>query len=138
MLLLEGHKNGRQRREQSTPCASFTINLRRDDDGILKLMQSFFQCGKIVYGKTRNMCNLRFRTMVELAIVVKHFDNFSLLAKKKRDYSIWREGVTLLLRVAERKQIRSRGYSSYKWSLEEFAEFMVIKEELQAIRKFVE
>lgn len=136
--LLLDKKKGVRARTQPTPCASFAISLRRDDDRVLKLIQSFFQCGSIIYGRTENNCSLRFRTLVELASVINHFDTYPLIAKKSNDYEIWREGVSLLLSVSERKQIRSRGYSSYKWTIDEFADFVVLKEELQSGRKFKE
>lgn len=132
-LLLDTRTDGKQ----PTPYASFAINLRRDDDGILKLTQSYFQCGSLVYGKTRNLCSLRFRTLQELPVVLHHFENFPLFAKKRKDFVVWRDGVKLLLAVSKKRQIRSQRHgSSYKWTEDEYNFFVSLKDELEQGRKF--
>lgn len=133
-LLLGAHHKRRQRRY--TPCASFVINLRADDDGVLKLIQSFFQCGRLVYGKTRNMCHLRFRTHPELKMILDHFNKTPLLAKKKKDFEIWKKGVSMILQISRRRQLRGRGLSCYKWSKDEHNEFVFLKSQLAASRLF--
>ncbi len=121
---------------QSTPCASFAINLRRDDDGILELIQSYFQGGTLVYGKTTSQCTLRFRTLSDLVCIVGHFDKFPLFAKKAADFKTWREAVCLMCFVAERRQKRSQRYGAgYKWTVSEHALFVSLKTRLGEGRK---
>ena len=128
-----------KKQERPTPSASFAINLRRDDIGILELIQSYFRCGAIVYGKTRHLCLLRFRKLEELDVIVKHFEVFTLLAKKKNDFAVWRDGVRLMLMVSRIKQRRSQMYgAAYKWSSDSHAFFMSLKQELEDGRKFKE
>ena len=135
-LLLDERK-GKRKRDQPTPCASFAINLRRDDDGILKLIQSYLHGGTLVYGKTRHLCSLRFRKLSDLSTVVQHFDMFPLFAKKAADFKIWRDGVILMLYVVQRTQKRSQRYgSSYKWTPSDHELFVVLKDQLEQGRKF--
>ena len=136
LLLDDRVRPRRKRQDMPTPSASFAINLRRDDDGILKLIRSFFQCGSLVYGGTTQQCTLRFRKLDDLEVIVAHFDRFNLFAKKKEDFKIWREGVRLMLFVSERKQKRSQRYgSSYKWTKVDHDYFVSLKNRLTSGRK---
>lgn len=136
LFLSDRVRSGRKKQARPTPSASFALNLRKDDDGILKLIQSYFQCGSLIYGGTTTQCTLRFRKLSDLAVIVEHFDKFNLFAKKKEDFKIWKQAVGLMCFVSERSQKRSQRYgSSYKWGLVEHDWFSCLKKELSEGRK---
>ena len=127
--LLIGRKGKSSR---PTPYASFVIKLRHDDYEILSLIQSYFQSGNIVHGHTRHECDIRFRTLDQLPVIVKHFEEFPLLAKKRFDFTIWKEGVKMILDISKRYQHRlGRNHGiQHKWRKEEYEQFLALKSRL--------
>lgn len=83
-----------------TPKAVFQIALRADDEAILDLIQSYWQCGNLHRQKRHNgklasefhVNNLRQLT----AVVIPHFDRYPLRAKKRFDYAIWKQAATMM------------------------------------------
>ncbi len=131
-----------------TPSARFTINLRSDDAEILYIIQSFWGCGRVkLNGLTdkRNPNPHMVFNVHDLAslqgIVVPHFDAFPLLAKKSRDFVIWKQAVALLhgISLRPRTWIRkpggNRGFIP-KWVEKETKEFLAFREALQKQRLY--
>jgi hypothetical protein len=129
--------------------AEVQINLRADDRPILKLIQSYLGCGRFTIGKPRLhqrrpnplllLCVSRTRELKN--VIIPHFERHPLFAKKSRDFTIWRQGVELLYRVAQRPRRAKRGVGCgagrvASWSPQELAEFTAIAEALRDVRRF--
>jgi len=140
----------------NTPMIRFTIGLRADDLQILKLIQSFWGCGGILFHKPTEKsrlkwkvnacpaCQFYIRTTPELVnIVIPHFEKYPLRAKKARDFLIWKRGVSLAWSVYNRKTIpRTRIYKGQvrgiyrRWESHEVAEFRSLSDTLRNQRKY--
>ncbi len=121
---------------RSTPSANFTISLRRDDLGILEKIQSFWGCGLIhfTYQKTNGRkCPVAAYTVNRIGqlagILVPHFERFPLLAKKRLDYQIWKEGVALTAG-------RNHPGKKRRWSTSELARFTALHDALRSQRAY--
>jgi hypothetical protein len=129
--------------------ARFLIKLRHDDQPVLELIRSFLECGRLHYrsrtGDSRPGGNPAVELVVSRVInlveqVIPHFRAFPLLAKKKRDFPIWEQGVELIRRVSSRKVrlASSRGdcgSGTYpKWTTAELADFLALRDALSAQR----
>ncbi len=93
-----GRTAHRGREKRWTPRAMFLIKLRADDSEVLKLIQSYFGTGLISMMSERGSskpqtryCINRINTLEE--IIIPHFEQYPLFAKKRTDFEIWREGV---------------------------------------------
>jgi hypothetical protein len=94
--------------------AYIVIVLRADDHAVLKLIQSYWQCGTISDKKkpSNNLKNAKpqYRYYIDSIIhhtniIVPHFERFPLRAKKQRDFLIWREAVAILRVIKRRRPI---------------------------------
>lgn len=129
------------RRTLPTPSACFAIRLRADDIGVLQILQSFWQCGLIYRGKRgeRNPeVHYKIAAIPDLhEIVIPHFDRHPLLAKKARDFALWREGVQMHCAVQARP-IRSSGRGTGKrWTDAERKRFSDLIDQIKTGRKYV-
>src|SRR5262245_50053499 len=92
---------------RATPDALFSIGLRADDHAILRLIQSFFGCGVIYFahserqrGNDKPKVTFRINRLADLSrIIIPHFIRYPLLAKKGRDFLIWKQAVELMSAV---------------------------------------
>jgi len=129
-----------------SPRAFLQINLRDDDAPVLSLVQQYWRCGTFSVQKRCEQMNkphpcLMYRVVGirELkAIILPHFDRFPLLAKKKRDLAIWREGVELIATVACRRRQGGRGRWGVrqKWTPREIAHFLALRQALADQRQY--
>jgi hypothetical protein len=129
--------------------ATFEINMRLDDRPILDQIQSFFGFGSITehesYSEDRDaedqaklVCT-RVRPLK--GIIIPHFEQFPLRAKKARDFQIWREAVQLLYQVAMRPRKAKRGKGGgagriASWTPDELARFTEFCLALGDVREF--
>jgi hypothetical protein len=122
-----------------TPIARFLIQLRSDDVAVLKLVQSYFQCG-VVSVSGRKAYYMVVRLCYLSDIIVPHFEKFPLFAKKKRDLSIWKNAVSLAATVSSRKRKRfsTTSRAVKKWTSEEHRRFCSLINDLRNVRKFEE
>lgn len=88
----------------------FGITLRADDLPVLQMIQGYFQCGVFMRDRGRTTPGQKptvtyriFDLPSLLDIVVPHFVRYPLLAKKSKDFPLWREGVELCYRIHKRK-----------------------------------
>lgn len=129
------------------PLAEFCLCQRNDDIPVLQLIQAYLRCGKIYteYRYKNKVGNpkaifrvIRFSDLAE--IVVPHFDIYPLIAKKRRDFSIWREGILLGQRVSKRPFKTRRGIGKLgrqpKWLPEEVEHFTRLHDALRAQREY--
>jgi hypothetical protein len=99
---------------------SFTIKVRDDDIEILKLIQSFLDCGRIFCRpahKTTNPC-ASFQVVKRIDLtrkIIPHFEKYPLLAKKRKEFLIWKDAVLLSNSVSSRKRI----FHASRWTEEE-------------------
>lgn len=129
------------------PMIHFEITLRKDDLEVLQLIQSFFGCGTIRtegWGK-KSMPKAKPRAIFRVAKVkdqvdriIPHFDAYRLLAKKKHDYLIWKEGVLLQHKIVSRgRKSRGRGTGSLPlWTPEEHVTFLELVTKLRTQREY--
>ncbi len=137
-----------KKRGWSSPTAIFTILLRRDDREILDMIQSYFGVGKVYLVKKSEgdrkdtkpkSCYYVGRIVDLYSVIVPHFDQYPLFAKKRRDFLIWRQAVELLYRVTRKKRRwrgNHRGGMLPVWSPEERSEFDEISSKLKGIRLY--
>jgi LAGLIDADG endonuclease len=79
----------------------FDINLRDDDDEIIKLFHDTFKIGVVNYysANRETMPNanpqvvFRIAKLTDCLKLIEIFDNHPLRAKKKKDYEIWKQAV---------------------------------------------
>ncbi len=103
----------------------FAIMLRSDDSPSLRLIQSFWQCGSIYVGKkvrTSQTKNAKLQTEFRVGkrsdlvnVVIPHFEQFPLIAKKSRDFLIWKEAVLFLDRqpkCANKSRLKPLSYAA--------------------------
>ncbi len=129
------------------PRTMFSINLRSDDKSILYLIQSYFQRGQVLVGKQRakkgnsNPCaTFRMSNKQSCKLLIDHFDTYPLMAKKARDFMIWKEGCSLISSVHSKPFI-GRGLGGgagwiCKWTNDARDRFEDLRDELRCIRKF--
>lgn len=124
--------------------ADFFLGVRADDIVVLKLIQSYWQCGSIYIGKpnisvknANPLAAYRIQRANELVkIVVPHFEKYPLYAKKKRDFEIWKEGVKLQYQIKTRKyrmQPVGKGRMP-QWTQEDMARFTYLINSLRDVR----
>lgn len=124
------------------PAAHFAIALRSDDLAILEMIRSFFGCGGISFKRNKRGFVGKSFAINRIAdlheIVVPHFEEYPLLAKKRNDFLIWKSGVNLIRSVNIRPQqyrTGTKGSRVSKWRPEERALFAELHDRLRAIRK---
>ena len=85
--------------------AWFGIMLRQDDKAILKQIQKYFDCGILQKENRLKKDKISRKPLVRYEIrkykdlfekVIPHFEKYPLQAKKKRDYAIWKEAVSIM------------------------------------------
>lgn len=128
--------------------AFYLVALRDDDWKIIGLIQRFLRCGTIhphsSKSRRQSTSNPALGFQVRVAadleeIVVPQFERYPLMAKKARDFAIWRRGVAILYRVTRR---RRKGYQNGsggchpRWTPEEHEEFRHLAESLKAQRQY--
>lgn len=134
-------------KKRSTGTALFRIALRRDDRDTLQLVRSYFGCGWLNLQKpnkaTKNskpmslFCVSKTSDLVRL--VIPHFEAHPLVAKKRNDFLIWRQGVELLKVVTRRDHTRKFGFAAgfaSRWSDDEREQFWLIREKLREQRRY--
>lgn len=128
-----------------TPAIEFQIAMRADDNAILFTIQSFFQCGFVKFRervcKDRNASPgavFQVRRVSDLAEkIVPHFIEYPLLAKKARDFAVWREGVILASQVMMTPK-SAQGYKGTKtrWVGAPIDRYRQLVESLRSLRKY--
>jgi len=128
--------------------SKFVINLRADDFEALSLAQRFWGCGSLYENShppsrtKRTNAGTLFsvdRWQELLNIVIPHFEEFPLRAKKANDFAIWAEGTRLIAEVMNRPR-RGRGPgqvgSASRWTESEKKHFIYLRDKLRGQRKF--
>ena len=134
--------------QDGLPGAKFEIRLREDDGDVLRLVQSYWKCGRVgrickaqENGNRKPTISFNVDRVLELAeTVVPHFEQFPLFAKKKRDFVIWREGVMLRREVHLRPDEWRKGHIGRlrKWTDEDKRRFGELASLLKETRAFPE
>ena len=116
--------------------AIFKIVIRTDDKPILENIREFFGCGNIAVCKpAKRIKNAKSTTAFYISkpeenveVVIPHFEEHPLQAKKQYDFLIWRQGVELLYRVTSRKLKRRKTKGGFlpRWTEEERNQFQAL------------
>ena len=117
-----------------TPAARFFISLRKDDESVLFIIQSYLACGAVDHNErplpSKPQSLFRVDKIADLAgIVVPHFEHFPLMAKKLMDFGLWRQAVEIIYTVNHRP-IRTR------WTVGERQQFYDIQDALHEQREY--
>jgi len=130
-----------------SPLAMFSLNLRADDLPVLRLIQSYFNCGYLHLFrhktphrqgiKSNDGCYWRISSIPALALkLVPHFDRFPLYAKKRNDFKIWREAVLLIRQYQRLPRILKDPQGTRIWTADRLDHFMSLRAALMSGRKF--
>lgn len=123
--------------------ASFGIDLRLDDLVVLEKIQLFLGCGKISI-RQRNGANPQASYQVKSTAdlfnkIIPFFNQYPLVAKKSRDFKLWKKGVSVLNHVRSKMVRRKLGGGTLsKWDAEERSLFDQFHHQLRCIRQYVE
>jgi hypothetical protein len=139
-------------RERCVVCiADFSISLRADDSRVLHLMQSFFQCGNMSRYECESYrrraiplnanprCTFRVNRLQDLTErIIPHFLAYPLIAKKARDFAIWKEAVELQYRIQNRprRPLYGRRGTKSKWTAAEHEQFENYMNALRSQREY--
>ncbi|TSC68145.1 MAG: hypothetical protein G01um101466_538 [Parcubacteria group bacterium Gr01-1014_66] len=98
----------------------FAITLRSDDSAILESIQNTLECGFISFtsnGSTINPHNsIRYQVsdMTDLMEkIVPFFDTYSLRAKKKYDFELWKQALKILFKYKNKRKIATKGQQGF-------------------------
>lgn len=127
--------------------ALFRITLRDDDADTLRMIHSFWQCGRLTLSdnsrsKIKNAKPIAIYGVQSVAdltnIVIPHFERYPLRAKKRNDFLIWRKGVDLMAEIQSRPRVYREGGSGFipVWSSAEREQFRSISAELVKQREY--
>ena len=116
----------------------FIINLRKDDENILRTVKERLNIGKIYYPKLQNkrrpgakeQCQWKVFKKSECLKLVKIFDEYQLRTKKVRDYKIWRQAVIFMNEKEKGNRWIGPLWSNWK-TMEQF------KEQIKKVRKYI-
>jgi LAGLIDADG endonuclease len=131
------------------PKAPFKIGLRQDDSPTLRLIQSFFGCGNLHLDKAsyrRHICKGRrdcldyvvVKVSDLASVVIPHFENYPLRAKKRNDFEIWKRGVCHIQNVISRGRAGrrdGRGREPF-WGQPDLDYFKSLITALKTVRQF--
>ncbi len=142
-----GLKKTYRLRIDSTPCAYFAVVLRMDDRQILETIQSYFMAGNInnrkpdlkVSHNSNPTAVYRVNKIFHLvSAIIPHFEKYPLLAKKQRDFEIWKEAVRFMDRVRKsgRKGKGFRPDQKRWWNDLALAKFQEYVDALTQIRQY--
>jgi hypothetical protein len=134
-------------RKYGTPKVWFRINLRDDDTEVLRIIQSFWNCGRLTFGnlnpKNPNQKPFAFYDVYNCddvcEILIPHFVRYPLRAKKLKDFCIWREAAELVYKIKKRPDDYRRVANALrhsKFTTEERLHFDNLFRELVNIRKY--
>ena len=133
-------------KQYTTSAACFDITIRADDIGILQLVRSFFQCGTLIirkrqyknHGGKPSAVYKVHRTDDLATIIVPHFLKNPMLAKKRKDFLVWKDAVLLLKIVASRPNnfIAPGKGRMLKWTQEEVDRFAYFVTEIKRQREY--
>ncbi len=122
--------------------ALFRITLRDDDASILSDIQSYWQCGIIIFNNNirskipnaKPVAAYCVQAVSDLMkIVVPHFEQFPLRSKKRNDFLIWKQGIALMSVVQSRPTVGRLRLSGImpKWTEEDREKFQSLSELLK-------
>lgn len=114
--------------------AEFAMMLREDDQDLLELVKVALGCGRISrnsYGGVRFAVN----TIQDLVnIIIPFFGKHSLYGKKRHDFKLWKEGVTILSRNQKSGVNAVKGERGFKrtiWDSQDLKRLGVIHQEMK-------
>ena len=133
-------------RERPSFTAYIRITLRDDDIETIRLIRSFWGCGRIYFADNArstiaNANPVAIYSVHRVAdltgIVLPHFDRHPLRAKKRHDLAVWRQGVELMAEIQERpREYRPTGGLMPRWTAAEKERFGALSAELVAQRRY--
>lgn len=87
--------------------ASFTIGLGKKDQALLELVKSYFGVGVIYDTHSANVSQFRVQLVKDLDVIIKHFEKYPLVSKKREDYILFREVLEI---IKSKDHLTSKGF----------------------------
>ncbi|MDO8436529.1 MAG: LAGLIDADG family homing endonuclease [bacterium] len=114
----------------------FVINIRRDDDKLLKKIQNALNCGQIHF--TQSEVRYSVQNLENLKnIIIPFFNKYPLSGKKKMDFGLWIEAIYIIYRN-KRKNMNIkkgiRGFISTNWNKKDFQRLIEIQKLMQQFK----
>lgn len=115
----------------------FSIVLRQDDREILERIRTTLECGSISIAK-RGQARYQVADISELNYKISpFFEKYSLQAKKKLDFVLWKEAVAIIFK-SMRKDINVQpgtyGFTKTQWDSKDLSRLKQIHEEMTAYK----
>jgi hypothetical protein len=76
--------------------ATFHITLHKNDYALLEMVKEFFGVGGI-YKDGDRYIKYSVRSLKDLAIIIKHFEEYPLRTQKRADFELFKDSVQLML-----------------------------------------
>ena len=109
----------------------FSIVLRGDDRDILESIREAIGCGNISENK-RGHVRYQVGNLDDLSNkVIPFFNRYSLHAKKKFDFELWKEALYIFTRNQQTREKGKRGFSKVQWSNDDLQRLVEIQEEMR-------
>ncbi len=132
-----------------SPMGYLTFHMRRDDKPVLELIRSYFQFGHL-YDTDRSSASragtkpqtfYRASNAPSCWKLVSHFEQYPLMAKKSRDFTVWRQGVEMAYEIGRRpRKCYKKGHFVFgripQWTQSERDKFGSLVVQLVDIRKY--
>lgn len=116
----------------------FVIALREDDREILQKIKSTLGCGKINISRKGQEVRYAVNNINDLAEkIVPLFNKYQLRAKKKHDFSLWKEAVEIFKRNQRLRLNRRPGdkyFHKINWNSEDLKRLAEIHQEMKGYK----
>lgn len=94
----------------------FQITLHTKDKALLESVRDFLGVGQI-QASGKNLIQYRIQTFDELAILIKHLENYPLITQKRADYELFKKAYELVLKKDHLNKVGLNKIVSLKASL---------------------
>ncbi len=133
-------KHGRGKRSGIKPIyfywdIEFAIVLRGDDKEILEKIKNALRCGEVTGPNKKGQARFQATNINDLSDkIVPFFERYSLYAKKKFDFQLWKEAVEIFKRnqrkILNRKS-GEKGFHKTNWNPRDLERLKDIKKEME-------
>lgn len=74
----------------------FCITLHNKDLDLLKLIKEFFDGIGLIRNQTKDLIEFKVLSIKDLNVIINHFDKYPLMSKKRVDYLLFKEALSLI------------------------------------------
>jgi hypothetical protein len=91
------------------PRLVFKIGVHIREKELLERIATYFGVGK-VYADRKDSCQYLVQSMADLAVIIKHFENYPLITQKRGDFELFRQAFYLVL---AKEHLTEEGFQKY-------------------------